>query len=484
MKTNNLLTQKLCANVYINSVLRDRIIELLYEPFKRNSKKSISPSPGINQSLALEHALRAKFSTRARNVAMAILFGGYVYYVMSIFDTCTENADAMIKSIITSLEFIMVGFVIIFSQMAWSRWRALYILNGRDSLNGRFRYVNGLLRTRIDSANNANTIIYQGVTPFVGAGIHTRGWSFTTSINKPLPDCIPDVLNEEEIYKLVDQIMNETKISEAEVSDCLFVEGSNVAELKDALLDADGYPRTSLTPDEHGRLYESGLAHRYKKITIPIRSSQMILFSFFRANKFDDLLSIEMQFYTASPVEPEINNISILDCTLIPNNVVNMMNLLREMGTSAFLLFFLFLPVPGNLFLLTLDVLLVSIVRFLYREYYRIEAKSGHFNYGCNDSLRTEISCLSAQNLLEVTDRELHIQLLQRRILKSLTSLLEEKGIDSSDLSDKVTKVESNNITISESTINAENLAIGKRARSSKLGRRLAGKKKDAVVRK
>ena len=100
------------------------------------------------------------------------------------------------------------------------------------------------------------------------------------------------------------------------------------------------------------------------------------------------------------------------------------------------------------------------------REMRRRIEENRAFNYGAVTSIRETAADKSYRRYFQKLDKEMYSKLLERTLLDTITDFLDERNIDTSDLKERKTTILNSGVIVSGGSIEAENLAVGRRAKA------------------
>lgn len=88
------------------------------------------------------------------------------------------------------------------------------------------------------------------------------------------------------------------------------------------------------------------------------------------------------------------------------------------------------------------------------------------FNYGATTSPRELVSDPRYQRYFQQLDKELYAKVVEKRLLQAITTFLEAKGVDTSELVERQTTILNQGVYVTGGTVTAESIAAGTGARA------------------
>jgi hypothetical protein len=93
--------------------------------------------------------------------------------------------------------------------------------------------------------------------------------------------------------------------------------------------------------------------------------------------------------------------------------------------------------------------------------------KNPMFDYGVSQSLRESMSSHRFVHYFQRLDREMYVKILEREILDTIITFLEDHNIDTSDIRERQTTITNSGIIVQGGDIEAQSLAVGAEARAT-----------------
>jgi hypothetical protein len=308
-----------------------------------------------------------------------------------------------------------------------------------------------------------NIICYSGYSPFVGVGFKIGGWDFALDIDKPKTTAesrpilgfetveiyieIKDKIKRLNLPKL--QVENKIIIAGNKVRDnTMFFDGSNIKKK----FDTESVTQFASNKMSEGRFYTN--------IFIDSEDDSGRFNTYLRFFKNDSILHTEVAFF-ALPLR-------IKDYKLYKNWKIfelNDGNRIIESFVKAVINFIL-----GMFFIFKLLTKLDGIfTRHIKEENAEKNIEKSieenpSYDFGAKEHIN-QIITGSFDDFCRDQDFFMHMKIIEKRILNTIEEFLASKGIDTKDFRERETNILNNGIIISGSKLNAQNLAIGDKAK-------------------
>jgi hypothetical protein len=449
MKTQlNEVTRLLCAAVYRNYVFRKRLIEMIDENYR-----AIPFSPGINIIPILKHAVIASELSFAEILAFFLLF------IPSMIVVLIEREQLSIVFV-----FIFVTISSIISLSYKLKRRKILTLNlSKEKFNENIKINNLDDKTEqciSDSqiAQNGNVTIYSAYSPFIGFGDNLGGWSFVIDITKPQTiNKITEGFTINELYQYVDCELNNLGI-ELKNEDRLFVNGQKIRNDERFLPYRYDRPNSNVPltvlaeyiahPDDNIRYYKC-----YYSI---MWGGELVLSVFIRFQFSGKYLFIEVNNYLLTPLNEFVHAVDSI------SKKTTFRQWSGLIGEAVFMspLKTIFSPL----------ILSIYVIDYFGRKQNKKEIRKNIdedllFNYGAKESIREFANTGLYYQHFQRSDKEKIYKILERTILDSLITFLDNKNVDTSDIKDRKTVIMNHGVIVSGGELKAENIAVGEKAK-------------------
>lgn len=311
-----------------------------------------------------------------------------------------------------------------------------------------------------------NLIVYTGFSPFVGAGTNLGGWSFTVDLSKPSeslgPSVVPRLFQADELYQTISNKMLSIDFQGLVIKDFYFVNGRDIRDDKEILPNIFGRPMQQLNPSHevsYRRGGDSRIRH-YKWIRIHDWEQGLIMSYFLRCSIHGRTMFVEINRFLLTPLNDKYCKIDALP-QLHGRRIAGMVLLSLFCGPlyglmTPFLLF-------GRL-----QEALEKLFGTKERKRQREIRENLQFDYGAGQGIRQAFSSSQFAHYFQKADGDFYTKVLERIILSSIITFLEEHQIDTSDLRERQTMILNSGIIVQSGDVKAESLAVGAGAQAFK----------------
>ena len=445
-------TRRLCAAAYLDSTFRDHVITQLVE----DRHSAIAATPGVDPQPVLKHCLIA----RRRKTIRDIVLSGLAILVL-LFAVNAQDPTV-------ALPFVVVAWIVVVVE----RWGTSYGIVARRL--SRARFDPGAVATptneevaaalsRVAIAREGTVITAGGFSPFPGSGLDIGGWSFVVDLQKGKEDLDrtlrPKPVAVEDLYDEVAAAVGSLGLERVELHDKLCINGQDVRDDPRFLPNPFGRPAPWVDPTvvKEFVVNPTHTVRHYKCVRVVDWSGELVLSVFLRFSKVAERLFVETSNFLLTPVRERFCQADELN----PKpSLRQWMTLLSE---SAVQTPFLFVLSP----LFVLHRVLHPWALWIHRrEIRRRIAENRAFNYGAVTSIRETAADNTYRRYFQKLDKEMYSKLLERTLLDTIIDFLDERNIDTSDLKERKTTILNSGVIVSGGSIEAENLAVGRRAKA------------------
>jgi hypothetical protein len=466
-------TRYLCAAAYLDLEFRKRALATV----EKEPLRALAPNYGCDLGVVLSHCLRARRITRIRDVCLTVLFlvplltPGFLSdlgYVFSDADYFGDNLEWFLKNRAGTLSLTFaLATAVIFTELFVVRFR---ILRNQLSKTGFVEHnrpspvAAKLVPAEIARGQAHNVVVYGDFTPFVGAGTTIGGWSFALRTDKGRENIkgspeIPRPFSVAELYQYVTAEIESLNLSNLRIQPRVYIDGRSVREDRRFLPKVVGRPRHHLETgalesvrDQHG-----GSARWYLAVEITDWSGELVLTIFVRFQQLPKTLFVEANYALLTPFKESFYRIDQQDFELRPGALGELMfqAALLTLGrwpTAPFRTAALACQPIGGLAEVGANV--------------RAVERNPGYNYGAKVSLRESAADQRYRVYFQRLDKDMHLKMVEKRLLDALVEFLDEHGIDTSGLKERETTILNNGVMISGGSLQAENLAVGDKAQA------------------
>lgn len=437
----------ICASVHSNEDFCNEIIEEIL----KEEHRVVARSYGVDLNTVVKNCLVARDRRDSQNLKLALLL------LLAIIGSVIS------KDILVIILFYPFAYFIVLANLK-SRRDVVAKNLLKKSFN--LEYKNNIWEKRFQEIANdqqGNVIIYHDFLPFVGVGTYINGWSFTVNINKgkkeeekvikPLPFDI------NEIHDYIENSIIKLNLDNLTIEDNLHINGQGIRDEKRFLPDPVKRPCTCVESQVIRDFMEKPThsVRHYKCIRVIDWNGELILSIFLRIVKVGQNVFIEASYYLLTPLREYYRQFD---------------NILPE-ATS------------GEMWVLVIQSIFQSIFSWFLSPFAVLHRfnrsrkqqrqrrgnrrnieKNPTFNYGATDSLRERVSYSEYRRYFQKLDQEMYLKIIERQIIDSIKSFLENKNIDTSDFDQARSTILNYGVIVSGGFIEAKNLAVGKNAKT------------------
>ncbi len=444
-------TRMMCTAAYLEPTFAQEVVnEIVHE-----EHRAVHMPTGVNIATVVKHCLAARRQKTARDLLLT------ADVVLSIVLAFAEK----------SVAWLALGFLLAWAIVLWDIWSATYLVVLRR-LNPRSfpSYPAPMpsdprLALRIEElARNqrGNLSVYSGFMPFSSAGVDTGdGWSFLIDLRKGNQDVFGGRSSAKEptpaaLYGAVEQALSALGMTNLEIRDRLFVSGSDVRDDRVLMPNPLGPPLAWVDAGVMQQFMVSP-THRirhYRCIEIVNWRGELVVSLFLRFAVGNGRLFCELNKFVLPPLKEELHRLNHQAGVMRFSYLISMV--VRAAATT-----------PG------LSLRAPSVIVRPLRQAMessgsakRVE-KDPFFDFGAAATALDRVRSTKYRRYFQRLDKEKYDKVLERTVLDALVKVLDEHGVDTTELAEKRTMIVNNGIMMgNESKFNAHNLAVGSGSRS------------------
>ena len=305
--------------------------------------------------------------------------------------------------------------------------------------------------------------------PFVGSGFDLDGWSFVTFVDKPAstgPKNQIRAFSDEEINQALDVALNES-IPNIKCDEVFFVRGLDARNDGYILPDLAQPPRQQIAPDQvKGYSGLDSMVRGYKRIQITEWGGEIIITCFLRCALRGNSLFVEFRRFLLPPIAPQHRAIDKMGEDTFASAVATvLMSIFVGPIYAVLACFIVFAEIQtflGNIFGAE-----ERQIRHRRKEIQRDLA----FDCGAESTLRSLFSQSTFMHYFQKVDFDARNKVIERKVLDEIERFLDDHGIDTKDIRDRQTTILNSGILVQGGDVNAESLAVGAGAQSTKIER-------------
>lgn len=308
-------------------------------------------------------------------------------------------------------------------------------------------------------ADDQNLIVYQGFSPFVGAGMNLGGWSFVVNAEKGKEEAgvelEPAKFEISELYNAINHCIELLQFSGLTRQDMYFVNGTGIRDDKAILPDSHGHPVQKIEA-ERGTTYRNSNDRRirhYQWICVRDWGNELCTSYFLRCTLRGHNLFVEINRYLLTPVADQYRKIDAM----------------AEQGWKQGLGIAIVSLFVGPLIAAFSPLILLGRIQQSLEELFEKKEKERRkqvdenplFNYGTGSSLRESLSSGQFTHYFQKLDGVFYSKVLEREILNSIVDFLDDHDIDTSELKERQSTILNSGIVVQGGDVKAESLAVG-----------------------
>lgn len=433
-------TRYLCAAVHLDPSFRRKVLGAILD----NDYRAFGTSPGVDLVPVVKYALAIRRRKLWRDIVLAVLLLA-VLLIPSL----------LILAILAAFAVVLAEAWITRSRMARTLTRGRF---APDALQVRVGQRLEETLKAVTAAQEGNTVVYSGYSPFVGSGSEIPGWSFAINVQNAKEDLRgglqPEPFELRELYDAVTRSLTEIGFVGLSVEDKLYVNGAEVGQDPLFLPAKYSRPRSTMDPSIVSAFLETPtLATRYYKcVRVTSWKGELVLSMFFRFSRTGPSLFVESSHFVLPPLRERYHKVDSYHPQL------TLRQALELFGESLAAMPFLWL---GSWFLLGWRPI-QHLLRWQQRAAVRVAIQeNAMFDYGATPSLREAAMSTNYRQYFQKLDHEMYFKTIERQLLECLTQFLDSKNIDTSDLKSRQTTILNSGVLVSGGSVTADNLVVG-----------------------
>jgi hypothetical protein len=304
-------------------------------------------------------------------------------------------------------------------------------------------------------------------------------WSFALDLRKRAGDAAQsrsrNLSNEElseitleALYARVALDIAALNLDRVTVQDKLYVNGRDIRDDKRFLDDPLGRPRYRVDEQVMKSAMleqtEKQLRH-YRCIRVVDWNGELVLSIFLRFSRLSQNLFVEASYFLLTPVAERFRAVDAM------NPHFKFKRFLGLLIGTAFTTPFLTLWAPFEL----LGRLLTAYQRWVaHREEKELIHENPTFDYGAAFSFRQWASPNEYRRYFQRLDKEMYFKVLEKNILDSILTFLEENDVDVSELKQRQTSILNQGVILSGGNMTTQSMSVGFGARVENIAQKLS----------
>lgn len=450
----NTVTRYLCSSVYFDWNLRKEVIELF-----NDKHVNLADPYRVDMKELFKHAHNAEKKTRNIYISLFILT---VIFLILVFDApLLAFGVFIVAAILAFIHDYTVEKVILRDVFKGSQNPDRIVKLSQKTLEK-------ILAKRDQVPDNI--ICYGDFNPFVGSGIELENWSFTIDIDKGKKELgvILEPLDFEvnELNEYVRHSLEQLSFN-LSTNDRWFINGKRIRE--NGFFLPDIYSHASVKVDNAllSTISKNSQECRfYNQITVYDWNDEIVLNIFLRFCKTQRSLFIEANHFLLLPIDEKYKKIDSMKYNL-------------KLSEQVSLFFKSFFLTPYYCLISILQVLSYTadaLGSFFNGGSEKLRLKevkdNPNYNYGTLKGIRQMAAKNEYNELFQRLDKEMYAKTLEKRILSSIINFLEERNIDVSEFREREQSILNNGVIMTGGSMKAENIAVGKNAKTANFFRR------------
>jgi hypothetical protein len=314
-----------------------------------------------------------------------------------------------------------------------------------------------------------NLVVYQGFSPFVGAGTSLGGWSFVVNVTNGKEEAGDKLealpFTSAELDTHIEQSLDTLGLKGLSQQTMFYVQGSDIRDDRQLLPNSYGRPVATLEAGRAKEYFAQNSSHvrQYKWIRVTDWGNELTTSYFLRCTQRGANLFVEINRYLLTPLAEAYRTVDARGeedwkkrIGLFAGSLV--VGPFRALA-APFLLFGRLQEWIGEL--------------FDRKETHRQEFIDEHplYNYGVAQSFREAVCSGSFLHYFQKLDGDFYSKVLEREILGAIVSFLDEHNIDTSELKERQSTILNSGIIIHGGDVKAESLAVGTGAQAFQISK-------------
>ena len=441
------MTRYLCAAVTIDKALTETVIEQVLE----EEHRAIAVTPGLDLVTVLKFAIAANRRRMIRDVLLFLILCLLVI------------AFASIIGLLLVVPLLIAAWLVIMIE----HYASLYGRAARGLRPGAFdpssapapgpgTYGARQLERVAQVAQDGNVTIYSAFPPFLGYGIIRSSWSSAIDLTKPRGDYPPSPFTVLDLYDHVKGEVAKLDLPRLQLSDRVFVNGSEIGNDGRFLADPNGAPTTFVDGETIRRLIAFPEEHARPYLTMSLTGwhGDIVVTTMLRLVRTETDLFIETAHTVVPPLRDAFRKIDELELSPSASEFFGMVG-----GSAVATIPRLFGSIPSIWHALTSGGRREKKARRVHQRQ----------DYGALISVRERAAGANWHRYFQKTDDAHYAQVVELRILRSLTEFLASHEVDTSSFESQGATVINHNTVMAtdNATINAGQIATGPGAQAA-----------------
>ena len=466
---NSETTRLLCAAAYLDRQFRDLVIKFCVD----DRHHALGACFGLDMTTVVQHCRHAKRIIGMRSLYLLIPLVLAVIAGLNLFGSYQSGLVAESGK---AVAFLVILYLICFAICLYFQSRARSIVM-QNFTRGKFDPDAFLQKDNtpveyLQAAETGNTVVYSGFSPFVGSGENMGAWSFALDLRKRASGDGLTSKNEhrqssglsagelqeitlEALYTRVARDITELGLDRVTLQDKLYVHGRDIRDDKRFLSDPLGRPRyrqeEQTVRNAMFGAQEKQVRH-YRCVRVVDWSGELVLSIFLRFSKLGHNLFVEASYFLLTPVAERFRAVDAM------SPYFNLGRFIKSIVATAVTTPFVTLWAPFEL------------LGRIYGRFHRWSAnreedtlirENPTFDYGAAFSFRQWASANEYRRYFQRLDKEMYLKILEKNILDSILTFLEEHDVDVSELKQRQNTILNQGVIVSGGNMTTQSMSVG-----------------------
>jgi hypothetical protein len=456
-------TRYLCAGAHVDPAFtRDVLRLILGQP-----RRAVGPANGVDTALVIRHCIAANRRRLLRDCGLTLVLAAMVWAWV------TQRPGGVVAGLVAAwglvfLERAVIRFEVLAVRLRAHGWSPYLPTSAR-------------LQARLDeivTAQSDNVTVFDAYDPFVGSGVKVGAWSFVVDLTKGKDELgarrRPEPVDVGELRHRVTEAVQATGIDGLTVEEVVHAAEEAVAGLPLLRTNRLGRPSGFLDAAVVRKLRNTptdGRRH-FQRIQVTAWGGELVVTIFLRFLEIRGRLYAEATYKLLSPVAHSWRVVDRIEPAPMP------LEILRMTGASILAAIPALLLAPLHLLG---EAWRACVSQPLKRWEEGVAIRDGGLpQCGTLTTVRQRGASTAYWRYFQHLDEERYVKLLERSILDTVVGVLDEHGVDTSELVERQTTILNEGVMMTGGTLQAQSLAVGRGAGISKKARQLAAKTRAA----
>jgi len=437
----------------------------------RNKHRAVAPEIGLDVNMLI--SVCAGLEKRESRYRIFFTAAIILFFLLSGFESVFGGVIFVITLLTYLYKSAQEQFSIApnFSQNAYTP----------DSISQQYPFPENLQRQDA-SVESVNVVTYTGYNPFYALGDVTERISFSVDLQKTPHEKTATSFNAGELYRAIDKAVLADSKHNIKIRDYLFVHGKDVKKIEGFLPDRFSRPVFKLPETEMAKWMggKDVRARYYKCVAVQDWGNELIVSYLMRFTIENEQLLVEITSNILTPVKEEYRRL---------DNRSNMKFFGKIFWAILVLMIAPFATVKSAM--TAFSILVGKLREVCGFGHDRITRKrierTPNYDYGAEMPIRQEMAGHTYRHYFQSMDGGLYEKALRQRLMETIISFLEYKGVDVSALRESQSTIINSGIMVYGGDVTAQSLSVGKNSRSSvanvvkNAANRAMGAKKEAA---